>query len=188
MQIYAGCPDDRKSIGAYCVYLGSNLISWSSRKQPTVSRSSTEVEYKSVANTTAELIWIKALLSDLGVQLSTPLKLWCDNIGATYLSANPVFHGRTKHVEIDFHFVRERVADKTIQVLFISSKDQIADVLTKPIVSTRFKWFCYKLNIGESSLNLWRNDKAQDKAVDRVSSLNSNIIEDSSRLNLRDKG
>jgi hypothetical protein len=99
-----------------------------------------------------------------------------------------VFHKWTKHVEIDFHFVRERVADKTTQVLFILSKDQITDVLTKLIVSTQFKWFCYKLNVCESPLNLRGNDKAQDKTVDKVSSLNSNIIEDSSRLNLRDKG
>jgi len=86
--------------------------------------SSTEAEYKFVANTTAKLLWMQSLLHDLGLQLTSPPKLWCDNIGATYLEANPVFHTR-KHVKIDFHFVHDHVAAKTLQILFIPSKDQM---------------------------------------------------------------
>jgi hypothetical protein len=84
-----------------------------------VSRSSTEAEYKALANATAELIWVEALLGELGVKLQQPICLWCDNLGATYLSANPIFHARMKHIETDYHFVRERVACKSLEIRFI---------------------------------------------------------------------
>jgi hypothetical protein len=125
-------------------------VSWNSKKQPTVARSSTESEYTALANATTEVIWLQSLLKELGVFQPRAPVLWCDNIGVVYLTANPVFYGRTKHVEVDFHFVRERVAEKALDVRIISSDDQLADIFTKALGRQAFHRFLHNLNLKQS--------------------------------------
>jgi hypothetical protein len=118
---WSGCLDDRKSTSSYCIFLGKNLLFWSSKKQPIVSCSSTEAEYKAIANVIVEILWIKSLFCELAISLSTTPLIYCDNIGATYLFSNPAFHARTKHIEIDYYFVWDLVAEKALIVKLLSS-------------------------------------------------------------------
>ena len=146
---WAGNKDDFTSTSANIVYLGRNPISWSSKKQRSVARSSTEAEYRSVANTAVELNWVCFLLDELSVSLSHSPVIYCDNVGATSLCSNPVFHSRMKHVATDFHFIRNQVQSGRLRVAHVSSKDQLADALTKPLYRTPF--LTLKTKIGLST-------------------------------------
>ncbi|KAI3718135.1 hypothetical protein L6452_18987 [Arctium lappa] len=121
----------RRSTTGYCFFLGDSLISWRSKKQSLTARSSTEAEYQALADTAQELVWLCWLLSDIGAPQQSPTPLWCDNNNAIQIAHNDVFHERTKHIEIDCHFVRQHVTRKTIQLLPISTLDQPADIFTK---------------------------------------------------------
>ena len=138
---WAGCPDTHRSTSGYTVYLGDSLISWSSKRQATVSRSSAEAEYRAVANAVAECCWVRQLLAELFIPMPKASVVFCDNISSVYMPSNPVHHRRTKHIELDIHFVREQVALGKLRVLHVPTKQQFADVLTKGLPTTAFQDF-----------------------------------------------
>lgn len=138
---------DRRSTSGFLLYLGSNLISWSTKKQSIVARSNTESKYKAVANVTSKLKWLQSLLCEIHITIPTTPIIWCENIRATYLATNPIFHAKMKHIEIVYHFVREHVNSGKMKVAYISIKDQCVDILTKPLPKLKFLSIKTNLNI-----------------------------------------
>ncbi|KAJ0703042.1 putative RNA-directed DNA polymerase [Helianthus annuus] len=128
---WAKCLDTRRSVTGYCVFLGNCLVSWKSKKQSTVSRSTGEAEYRAMCSATCELVWIVNLLNELHVKCKLPIKVCCDSNAAISIAANPVFHERTKHFEIDLYFLREKVATGFINTVKVESENQLADLFTK---------------------------------------------------------
>ncbi|GKV02336.1 hypothetical protein SLEP1_g14789 [Rubroshorea leprosula] len=148
---WAGDKDTYHSTTGYVVFLGSNPISWRACKQKAVARSSTEAEYRALAAASSELVWIKHLLHELGHPVSECPTVYCDNVGATHLSSNPIMHTRMKHIAIDLHFVRELVDNQVLRVSHISTLDQLADGLTKPLSTGRFAQLRCKIGVTDGS-------------------------------------
>jgi len=144
---WATFPDTRKSVTGYTIFLGDSLISWKSEKQPTVSKSSSEAEYRAMATTVCEIQWLTYLLQDFNLQFHTPALLYCDSQSARHIVANTSFHEQTKHIELDCHIVREKLQQKLFHLLPVSSSQQLADVLTKPLDPLPFSNFISKLGL-----------------------------------------
>ena len=119
---WAGSVVDRRSTSGYCTYIWGNLVTWRSKKQNVVARSSAEAEFRSLANGVSELLWLKLLLKELQVATKSPMKLYSDNKAAISIAHNPVHHDRTKHVEVDRHFIKEKIEEGSICIPYVASK------------------------------------------------------------------
>ena len=144
---WAKCPVTRKFVSGYCVFVNGNLVSWKSKKQATLSKSSAEAEYRCMASATCEVMWILKILTDLGETGLIPVELFCDNRSAVQIAANPIMHEKTKHFDIDVHLVREKVASGLIKTVNIDSKEQTADILTKALGSIQHGYLVKKLGM-----------------------------------------
>jgi hypothetical protein len=146
---------DRKSTTGFCTFVGKNLVTWKSKKQNIVARSSAEVEYRAMTSTASELTWIKHLLHDMKIECNGAMQMYCDNQAAKHIASNPVFHERTKHIEVDCHFVPDKVHSGEIKTPFVRSKEQLADIFIKALDKLTFKSILSKLgsiNLFESNL------------------------------------
>ncbi|KAD4177986.1 hypothetical protein E3N88_26577 [Mikania micrantha] len=144
---YAGDLNERRSTTGYVFMYGSNSISWCSKRQPTVSLSTTEAEYRAAAMAAQECVWLIQLLNDMNQVVKYKVRLLCDNRSAIKLAENPVFHARTKHIEIHYHFIREKVLKGEIEMEWVDTKGQVADIFTKSLSGVKLGEFRDKMKL-----------------------------------------
>ena len=144
---WAACVESRRSVTGYVVKFGNAAISWKAKKQNTVSRSSAEAKFRSMATTVVEIVWLKGLFKELETEIRLPIRLFCDSKAAIQIATHPTFHERTKHFDIDCHIVREKILEGLIQIHYINTKDQPADLLTKGLCKPQHEAFIHKLGM-----------------------------------------
>lgn len=144
---YAGDLNGRRSTTGYVFKYGSSAISWCSKLQPTVSLSTTEAEYRAAAMAAQECVWLTRLFEDLNQRIKYQVQMLCDNMSAIKLAENPVFHARTKHIEIHYHFIREKVLKGEIKMEWIDTVEQVADAFTKSVSGPKLLKLCSDLGL-----------------------------------------
>ncbi|GAA0162849.1 hypothetical protein LIER_18854 [Lithospermum erythrorhizon] len=144
--------DDMRSTSGYCTLVWGNLVTWRSKKQNVVARSSVETEYRAMAHGICEVIWVKRLYEELDMKFEGPIQLYCDNQSAMSITHNPVQHDRTRHVEVDRHFINEKLEDKIIRIVHVPTGQQLTDILTKGLSEKQYNRLLSKLGL----INIYR--------------------------------
>lgn len=151
---WAGNPNDRRSTAGYFTMVGGNLVTWRSKKQKVVALSSAEAEFRGIARGLTEILWLRKIMAEIGFPAQKACELMCDNKAAISISENPVQHDRTKHVEVDRHFIKEKLEGGLIDIPFVKSEDQLADILTKAVTGRTLEAVLSKLGIGDPTTQL----------------------------------
>ena len=144
---WENCLDERKSTSGGAFFLGDSLVAWISKKQNFIALSTTEAEYIAAAACCTQVLWMVQALADLEIKYAEPIPLHCDSTSTISISKNPVLHSKTKHIPLRYHFLKDHIANKVVQLQYVPSTEQIVDIFTKPLPKKQFEYICHKLGV-----------------------------------------